>query len=74
MLVHVPDQPEDLTGLVNVAQIPLPDGVHAYLCGPLPFMRTVRTQLMARSVPPSRVHYEVFGPDLWLGREEPIDV
>jgi nitric oxide dioxygenase len=66
--------PEDLTGLVDLARISLPDGVHAYLCGPLPFMRTVRTQLLARGVSPAHVHYEVFGPDLWLGREAPLGV
>jgi nitric oxide dioxygenase len=64
--------PEDLTGLVDLSRISLPDGVHAYLCGPLPFMRTVRTQLLARGVSPAHVHYEVFGPDLWLGREAPL--
>jgi nitric oxide dioxygenase len=66
--------PEDLTGLVDVSQISLPEGVHAYLCGPLPFMRAVRTQLLTRGVSPANVHYEVFGPDLWLGREVPIGV
>lgn len=32
-------------------------------------MRAVRTQLLAQGVAPRNVHYEVFGPDLWLGRE-----
>ncbi|MDX3853145.1 FAD-binding oxidoreductase [Streptomyces sp. AK02-01A] len=62
--------PEDLTGLVDISRISLPDNVHAYLCGPLPFMRTVRTQLLARGVSPAHIHYEVFGPDLWLGTED----
>ena len=48
--------------------IPIPDGVQAYLCGPLPFMRSVRTQLLERGVHPSAIHYEVFGRDLWLPR------
>ncbi|MFF3311680.1 globin domain-containing protein [Streptomyces sp. NPDC002952] len=57
----------DRLGLVDLAQLPpLPEGVQAYLCGPLPFMRAVRTQLLERGVPASAVHYEVFGPDLWL--------
>lgn len=43
-------------------------GTRAYLCGPLPFMRAVRTQLIGRGVAPADVHYEVFGPDLWLAR------
>ncbi|MEC4017555.1 globin domain-containing protein [Streptomyces sp. H27-D2] len=65
--------PEDLAGFVDLAEVPLPDGVHAYLCGPLPFMRAVRAQLLARGVDASRIHYEVFGPDLWLGREATVD-
>ncbi|MCC9708044.1 FAD-binding oxidoreductase [Streptomyces sp. MNU76] len=40
----------------------------AYLCGPLPFMRAVRGELLAKGLRPAAVHYEVFGPDLWLGK------
>ncbi|MEV0597887.1 globin domain-containing protein [Streptomyces sp. NPDC050315] len=56
----------DRTGLVDLTDIPLPDGLQAYLCGPLPFMRSVRTQLLDRGIPAAAIHYEVFGPDLWL--------
>lgn len=35
-----------------------------YLCGPLPFMQAQRAALLARGVTPSRIHREVFGPDL----------
>ncbi|GAA1190314.1 hypothetical protein GCM10009654_54780 [Streptomyces hebeiensis] len=41
----------------------------ACLCGPLPFMRTVRERLRDAGVPAERIHYEVFGPDLWQGRD-----
>ncbi|QFQ95046.1 hemin transporter [Streptomyces phaeolivaceus] len=41
-------------------------GTTAYLCGPLPFMRTVRGELLEKGLHPSAIHYEVFGPDLWL--------
>lgn len=44
-------------------------GTHAYLCGPLPFMRAVRTQLLGKGVPAADIHYEVFGPDLWLAQD-----
>ncbi|MFB7861200.1 globin domain-containing protein [Streptomyces sp. NPDC056069] len=54
-------------GRADVSVLDLPEGVTAYLCGPLPFMRTVRGDLLARGVAASDVHYEVFGPDLWLG-------
>ncbi|MGK4584460.1 globin domain-containing protein [Kitasatospora sp. HPMI-4] len=54
------------TGLVDLAQIEIPQGVRAYLCGPLPFMRATRAELLRRGVPAQSIHYEVFGPDLWL--------
>ncbi|MCG7524366.1 FAD-binding oxidoreductase [Streptomyces sp. OfavH-34-F] len=58
--------PTDRTGLVDLSDVVVSSGTHAYLCGPLPFMRAVRTQLLAKGVPASDIHYEVFGPDLWL--------
>ncbi|MEU7567132.1 globin domain-containing protein [Streptomyces fradiae] len=57
-------------GTVDLAALDLPEGVTAYLCGPLPFMRAVRGDLLRRGVPARDVHYEVFGPDLWLGSED----
>ncbi|WP_441248780.1 globin domain-containing protein [Kitasatospora sp. McL0602] len=54
------------TGLVDLTRIEIPEGVRAYLCGPLPFMRAARAQLLGRGVPSQDIHYEVFGPDLWL--------
>ncbi|MCX5269551.1 globin domain-containing protein [Streptomyces sp. NBC_00199] len=54
------------TGLTDLADVPVAPGTRAYLCGPLPFMRAVRAQLIAKGVAPADVHYEVFGPDLWL--------
>jgi nitric oxide dioxygenase len=35
-----------------------------YLCGPLPFMQAQRASLLSKGVPVSRIHREVFGPDL----------
>ncbi|WNV89065.1 globin domain-containing protein [Umezawaea sp. Da 62-37] len=58
-------------GLVDPDLIPVDPDAHALLCGPLPFMRTVRRALLDRGVPAERIHYEVFGPDAWLGSEEP---
>ncbi|WP_432135694.1 MULTISPECIES: globin domain-containing protein [unclassified Streptomyces] len=57
------------SGLVDLADVPVAPGTRAYLCGPLPFMRMVRSQLIAKGVAPADIHYEVFGPDLWLGQE-----
>ncbi|MFG2620997.1 globin domain-containing protein [Streptomyces sp. NPDC048507] len=59
-------EPGDATGLLDLESVPLAPGTLAYLCGPLPFMRSVRAQLIAKGVPAADVHYEVFGPDLWL--------
>ncbi|MER5181427.1 globin domain-containing protein [Streptomyces sp. NPDC002896] len=55
-------------GLVDLTSLPIASGTRAYLCGPLPFMRAVRSQLIARGVAPADIHYEVFGPDLWLAQ------
>ncbi|MFH8369261.1 globin domain-containing protein [Streptomyces sp. NPDC018031] len=56
------------TGLADLGTLELPEGLTAYLCGPLPFMRAVRGELLRRGVPAAAIHYEVFGPDLWLGQ------
>lgn len=58
------------TGLIDLDGVRVPDGAVAYLCGPLPFMRRARTQLIRAGVAPRDVHYEVFGPDLWLADED----
>ncbi|MER8055846.1 MULTISPECIES: globin domain-containing protein [unclassified Streptomyces] len=58
--------PGDRTGLVDLSGTGIAPGTRAYLCGPLPFMRAVRGQLIERGVDPADIHYEVFGPDLWL--------
>jgi nitric oxide dioxygenase len=52
-------------GYMDLSQVPLDDDVQVFTCGPLPFMRHVRTSLLARGVPASSIRYEVFGPDLW---------
>ena len=53
------------TGTMDVGEVDVPDEALWYLCGPLPFMKAVRDQLMDRGVRPQDVQYEVFGPDLW---------
>ncbi|MER6027879.1 globin domain-containing protein [Streptomyces sp. NPDC001851] len=60
--------PGTRTGLVDLTGIAVRPGTRAYLCGPLPFMRAVRAQLIEQGVAPAGIHYEVFGPDLWLAR------
>jgi nitric oxide dioxygenase len=53
-------------GRADLAAVEIPAGAEVYLCGPQPFMESARAALLARGVPSSRVHYEVFGPDTWL--------
>ena len=55
-------------GYMDLTEVPLPDDVQVFTCGPLPFMRHVRTSLIERGVPANRIRYEVFGPDLWAAR------
>ncbi|MEV7009501.1 globin domain-containing protein [Streptosporangium sp. NPDC051022] len=56
-------------GWMNLADVGVPQGAVVYLCGPLPFMREARAQLIKAGVAARDIHYEVFGPDLWLGDE-----
>ncbi|MFF8941644.1 globin domain-containing protein [Streptomyces sp. NPDC014864] len=63
-------EPGARDGLMDVAGLDLPTDADVYLCGSLPFMRAVRTQLLHAGVPARRVRYEVFGPDLWLAHGE----
>lgn len=62
----VGERPAERTGTVDLATVPVPAGTTAYLCGPLPFMRAVRGQLLDAGVRPADIHYEVFGPDSWF--------
>ena len=63
-----PDDHRARPGFMDLSQISLPDDVAVFTCGPLPFMRHVRSSLLARGVPESRIRYEVFGPDLWAAQ------
>jgi len=42
----------------------LPDADY-YVCGPIQFMRLQHDALRAMDIPETRIHYEVFGPDLF---------
>ncbi|MFD4468806.1 globin domain-containing protein [Rhodococcus sp. NPDC058505] len=52
-------------GRADLSGIEIIDGTQVYLCGPMPFMQSVRASLLERQVPDSAIHYEVFGPDSW---------
>jgi nitric oxide dioxygenase len=55
-------------GYMDLSSIQLPDDIQVFTCGPLPFMRHVRSTLLDRGVPPARIRYEVFGPDVWAAQ------
>jgi nitric oxide dioxygenase len=58
----------DALGRVDVNSIKdailLPDADY-YICGPIPFMRLQHDALRALGIHEARIHYEVFGPDLF---------
>jgi len=64
----VKGQGYDCSGLVDVGSIKdsilLPDADY-YICGPIPFMRMQHDALKGLGIPEKRIHYEVFGPDLF---------
>ena len=53
-------------GRVDLATVKIPPNAQVYLCGPLPFMESVRNSLIEQQVAEANIHYEVFGPDKWL--------
>ncbi|TFB53354.1 hemin transporter [Cryobacterium sp. TMT1-62] len=53
-------------GFMSLENVSIPTDASVYLCGPLPFMRSLRSQALESGVPADRIHYEIFGPDLWL--------
>jgi nitric oxide dioxygenase len=55
-------------GRVKVQELTLPSTGQIYLCGPLGFMNDVRNGLIRIGHNPHRIHYEVFGADLWARR------
>ncbi|MEU1820128.1 globin domain-containing protein [Streptomyces roseifaciens] len=61
-----PEVPGSRTGLMDLDGLVLPTDASVYLCGPLPFMRTLRSQLLRSGIAARNIRYEVFGPDLWL--------
>jgi nitric oxide dioxygenase len=54
-------------GFMSLRELDLPADASLYLCGPLPFMKNIRNEAINAGIPATRIHYEVFGPDIWLG-------
>lgn len=58
-----PQRADLIEGLVSLDAVDLPAEADVYLCGPVPFMASVKSALVQRGVPEQRIRYEVFGPD-----------
>ncbi|ALE58259.1 NO-inducible flavohemoprotein [Paraburkholderia sp. RL17-368-BIF-A] len=61
-------QDYDRAGFINLDELRdliLLPGADYYICGPIPFMRLQHDALRAMDIPETRIHYEVFGPDLF---------
>lgn len=52
----------DINLIADKALLPNAD---YYICGPIPFMRVQHDALLAKGIKEPRIHYEVFGPDLF---------
>ena len=57
---------EARSGFMSLSDVELPEDANLYLCGPLPFMQKIRSEAIALGIPAQKIHYEVFGPDLWI--------
>lgn len=60
---------------LDLASVEVPTDADVFMCGPLPFMRDARAELIRRGLPTTRIRYEVFGSDMFagssLGQETP---
>lgn len=68
--IHDNAATDEFVGLMDLEQVSLvdlPAKAGYYLCGPLAFMRVQRQWLQAQGVSAERIHYEVFGPDMFAG-------
>ncbi|MEU8547707.1 hypothetical protein AB0C81_12025 [Streptomyces roseoverticillatus] len=60
------ETPGSRAGLMDLDGLGLAADGCVYLCGSLPFIREIRSQLLRNGFAARNIRYEVFGPDLWL--------
>lgn len=62
------DEPQSgsKAGFISLREVDVPADAALYLCGPLPFMKKIRNEAIDAGIPATNIHYEVFGPDIWL--------
>lgn len=56
-------------GRTPLSDMPLPSRAQAYVCGPIPFMRLIRSNLVDAGLTPESIHFEAFAPGSWFGLE-----
>ncbi|WP_315766388.1 MULTISPECIES: PDR/VanB family oxidoreductase [unclassified Bradyrhizobium] len=50
------------------------DGVHVYVCGPSGMVEAVKAAALAKGIPASRIHYELFKAEMSAAANRPFDV
>ncbi|MDP5226662.1 MULTISPECIES: globin domain-containing protein [Arthrobacter] len=60
------DDAAALPGFMDLSAVRIPQDASVLLCGPTPFMKAARSAAIEQGVSAERVHYEIFGPDVWL--------
>ncbi|MFI7480873.1 globin domain-containing protein [Kocuria sp. M1R5S2] len=60
----------DHDGFMDLDAVLVPADAQVVLCGPLPFMKAVRSAVIAQGVPGRNVAYEILGPDQWMLHDE----
>ncbi|QGF24342.1 globin domain-containing protein [Raineyella fluvialis] len=60
----------DHEGYMDISGVSIPWEANVVMCGPLPFLKAVRSQVISSGHPSEQVFYEIFGPDLWLVQGE----
>src|SRR4029078_6942803 len=58
-------------GFLDLTDIPPPDDIQVFTCGPLPFMRHLRSTLLSRGVPAARIRYGALAPALFAPPPSP---
>jgi nitric oxide dioxygenase len=59
-----PDWPDEYAGLADLSSLAVATDLEAYLCGPVPFIDSIRQQLMDSGVLARAIRHELFGPEI----------
>jgi nitric oxide dioxygenase len=59
-----PGWPSERTGFVDLSEIEVPPDLQAYVCGPVPFIDSIRRQLLDKGIAAASIRHELFGPEL----------